>query len=88
MFEAIPAAHVLDYIPIHGVPIWTSPPLFYLGVAKDVGKMAGELKDVPKEFQVLNGFFAVPYVWHQVLNRARYIVYMVHSLLISSYFQT
>lgn len=22
------------------------------GVAKDVGKMAGELKDVPKEFQV------------------------------------
>lgn len=26
------------------------------GVAKDVGKMAGELKDVPKEFQVWQAF--------------------------------
>lgn len=29
-----------------------------IGVAKDVGKMAGELKDVPKEFQVR--FWSLP----------------------------
>lgn len=36
-------------------PVWLClllPPPTFPGFAKDMGKMAGELKDVPKEFQV------------------------------------
>ena len=34
------------------------------GFAKDMGKMAGELKDVPKEFQVRPARHATPLVGH------------------------
>lgn len=41
------------------------------GVAKDVGKMAGELKDVPKEFQVWSVFpFPILSSFFFVANRA------------------